>query len=136
MADRFNQARSETRNQEIAEALGLEQDPASGSVYAPTGLPREHLVGASIPDLSQEIVFTVQTGDFPAMTDREIADVAVPHYYWRSVTYDTYNGRGWETTLAESTDYPANELLFETAPPDYRPVSSELTKACGDMQLY
>lgn len=57
------------------------------------GLPRQHLIGSG-PELSQQIAMFVKTDDPPGD--------APLHYYWRSLTYDRYTGRGWLTDRLET----------------------------------
>jgi transglutaminase-like putative cysteine protease len=80
-------------------------------LVAQTGLPRQHLIGSG-PELSRMVVMVVQTGDLPSMLDEVSEFVDVPRYYWRSITYDRYFGRGWMTTNTDEADYRAGESVL------------------------
>jgi len=122
-------------NRRVADALGLEESSNPSRTYTTPGLPREHLVGAD-PAISQNVVFTVQTGELPPMPDNEFDEI-IPTYYWRSITYDIYNGRGWETTLTESINYSAGQLILDTTPPGYRLINLDVKKSPNvDERLY
>ena len=95
----------------MAESLGLEQPPAQpdalGTLRSP-GLPRQHLLGSG-PELSQQVVMVVQTGELPPVSTLEMLPNPPAHYYWRSLTYDIYTGRGWRTSTTESIQYKAGQ---------------------------
>ncbi len=95
----------------MAESLGLEQPPAIpsalGSLRSP-GLPRQHLLGSG-PELSQQVVMVVQTGDLPPVSTLELLPHPPGQYYWRSLTYDIYSGRGWSTSTTEAIQYKAGQ---------------------------
>lgn len=118
-------ARAE-QNERAAQALGLQPaESAAPNRYAQPGLPREHLLQGA-PQLSRLLVFTVRTGDLPPMP-RVPRDERPPRYYWRTITYDTYTGRGWAVTLNESRDEEASQLLIDTIPTGYRLLDFDLT---------
>jgi transglutaminase-like putative cysteine protease len=80
------------------------------SVRAP-GLPRQHLLGSG-PDLSERVVMMI----YPEGQNRppdETSNVSVGEsgsaYYWRSLTYDRYTGRGWLTGSTEALAYQAGQ---------------------------
>lgn len=64
--------------------------------YRAGGLPRSHLLGAG-PELADEVALTVRVFGEPVP--------GAGGYYWRSLTYETYHGAGWETGEIESTRY-------------------------------
>ncbi|MFL7792504.1 MAG: hypothetical protein AB8I69_10220, partial [Anaerolineae bacterium] len=76
------------------------------------GLPRSHLLGSG-PELSKHVVMLISTGQFAPNLPEGIVDV--PRYYWRSISYDVYTGRGWKTGTPETVDYQANVTLTVTA---------------------
>jgi transglutaminase-like putative cysteine protease len=45
---------------------------------------------------------------------------APPNHYWRSLTYDTYTGRGWATSRTETRSYEADEPVQEPDLPAHR----------------
>ncbi|MBN1976750.1 MAG: transglutaminase domain-containing protein [Anaerolineae bacterium] len=76
------------------------------------GLPRSHLLGSG-PELSRHVVMLISTGQFPPNLPEGIS-VDVPRYYWRSISYDVYTGRGWKTGAPETVDYQAGVTLTVT----------------------
>ena len=98
----------------FGESLGIER-PVSTNNPSPLtrlrsgGLPRDHLLGSG-PELSEQVVMTVSTGDLPPGPSETVVNRPMPSYYWRSLTYDLYTGRGWSTgptvTAAYSADQP------------------------------
>jgi transglutaminase-like putative cysteine protease len=73
------------------------------------GLPRRHMVGSG-PELSEELVMIISTGELPSAPEAVFVQQA-PRYYWRSITYDVYTGRGWLTRGTETVDYAADASL-------------------------
>lgn len=91
------------------------------------GLPRDLLIGSG-PELSKRIVMTVAVEDFFSIFKREQPQPL----YWRSFTYDTYTGRGWQTSDTTLSEYRANQLLHSEQVPQHilieqviRPVGSD-----------
>jgi transglutaminase-like putative cysteine protease len=101
-----------------ADWLGLNR-PASGSptffdqatVRAP-GLPRRHLIGSG-PELSQRVVMVIYP-QAASPIEGESTPGLVPEpaaqYYWRSLTYDQYNGRGWIAGRTQTQEYRAGDV--------------------------
>ena len=81
-------------------------DPLEGLYSA--GLPRQHLLGSG-PELKKQIVMLIQTDDLPTGVLGEAPEASPPRYYWRSLTYDYYSGRGWSTNKTSTTAYQANQ---------------------------
>ncbi len=93
--------------EQIAESLGLETqpvEPAFGRARA-TGLPRSYLIG-SPPDLLRRVVMVVHTDDA-----RPGLDEPPEEHYWRLLTYDQYNGRGWATSDTAAVEYPPGQTV-------------------------
>jgi transglutaminase-like putative cysteine protease len=106
----------------VASSLGLDSRGAGPEtifdkdhVRAP-GLPQRHLLGSG-PELSERVVMVV----FPKEDTRakpelipgpanSVGTVREPRYYWRSLSYDEYTGRGWITERTEMVGYQAGEL--------------------------
>jgi transglutaminase-like putative cysteine protease len=80
------------------------------------GLPRSHLIGSG-PELSEQVVMVIYPKEYdhsdssltPSPTERGPDDSAQP-YYWRSLTYDVYTGRGWVTGGTQMLEYRAGEM--------------------------
>jgi transglutaminase-like putative cysteine protease len=90
---------------------------AEDQILAP-GLPRRHLLGSG-PELSQQVVMVIYadqgTGDDDGLTpvpSEPALGEAAPRYYWRSLTYDAYTGRGWITRRVETQEYQAGSLAL------------------------
>jgi len=96
---------------QVADSLGLEPGPGPATVFdqvRAAGLPHRHLLGSG-PELSEQVVMVISTGDLPPGMP-EIALSPPPRYYWRSLTYDRYTGRGWYTGATKDVEYEAGEL--------------------------
>lgn len=74
-----------------------------------SSLPREHLLTAGSAQ-STEMVMTIKTGELSPVPLQSVSANA-PRYYWRSVVYDQYDGRGWFTTSAPPQSISANQTL-------------------------
>jgi transglutaminase-like putative cysteine protease len=76
------------------------------------GLPTQHLLGSG-PELSERLVMWVQLEGYPAIPMYAVAqrpELLPPHYYWRSLTYNRYSGRGWQSDETQTIEYPAGEI--------------------------
>jgi transglutaminase-like putative cysteine protease len=120
------------------------------------GLPRLHLLGSG-PELSKQVVMFVyvagdqDTADGNTSGPSELTpEESTPHYYWRSLTYDRYTGRGWTTGGTRTLEYQAGDLALykdplepvevggrpaEVIPPGYRKVQAEVraVSALGEL---
>jgi transglutaminase-like putative cysteine protease len=108
---RFYQGRADS----IAESLGLVPQSQKWNPFdniSSPGLPQSHLLGSG-PELSKKVVMVITTGDYPPVPSSETLPGPLFHYYWRSVTYDIYTGRGWITSPIENTQYRANQPAIE-----------------------
>lgn len=106
---------------QVEPALGLtkrrdaQPDPLQ-EVRSP-GLPRRHLLGSG-PELSEQVALVINTGQRPVDSDTAEANPPAPRYYWRSLTYDIYTGRGWRTGSTQQIEYEAGETITAgDAPP-------------------
>jgi transglutaminase-like putative cysteine protease len=101
-------------------ALGLTQEESPASLNPlislnTGGLPVNHLIGAP-PELREQVALEFRI-DAETLGD----DLPQPdRMYWRVVTYDRYNGRGWSTSPTTTTTYSAGEIL--TPPTDLNKV--------------
>jgi transglutaminase-like putative cysteine protease len=117
----------------FAEAIGLEKEITQ--IATLSGLPRQHLIGLS-PNISNTIIFKVRTGELAPIENIIIKEI-VPRHYWRWLTYDVYNGRGWSTSKAESTSYLANNYLFPITSDRYKLIHQGVEKSfTQDGRLY
>ena len=104
----------------LGESLGLPskpEEPVSAVPADPGVLPRQHLLGSGT-ELSQEIVMIVQVEGILASTAGD--SLPAPEYYWRSLVYDSYTGRGWVTSQTQSVAYRAGQPAQSSASPGYR----------------
>jgi hypothetical protein len=108
--------RRQTSENRAARSLGLEaiRPTAAPAVMAfeagiAGGLPNQHLLGGG-PELSREIMFSVQTG-WPAGGESR-------RYYWRNAIYDLYTSAGWFSSPLARRDIPAGQVLFDLAAND------------------
>ncbi len=109
------------------EALGL--DPVKGNAGLTgidNGLPRSHLIKSG-PELSRQLVTTISTGELPPMP--VIANVPAPRHYWRTLTYQSYDGRGWWNPPPFGVDVTSDEKLITEIPPGYQLLTQSVTFA-------
>jgi hypothetical protein len=103
------------------------------------GLPRAHLLGGSV-DLTRQPVMTVTTDDPPVHDpgDYDLTEgYQAPRYYWRSLTYDRYTGRGWENEALDEVRYDAGQSLPETNAKGRRELRQIVSLfASGDQAAY
>lgn len=117
-----------------ADTIGLEPAPDDHTIAGSFGgLPRSHLVGAG-PELSQQLVMTVVTGDLPPMSFNSQA--LVPRYYWRTSTYQIYTGSGWANPATDADDINPGQALFEPPLENVRIVNQQVTYPGEYGQLY
>jgi transglutaminase-like putative cysteine protease len=75
------------------------------------GLPRRHLIGSG-PELSEQVVMVISTGDLPPGPPEMTVHNPPPRYYWRGVTYDRYAQYGWRTGDTATTKYQVGQAIF------------------------
>ena len=111
----------------LVDSLGLARQsrPETGleSVLVP-GLPNKHLIGSG-PELSERPVMEVTLADFPM-------EEPTPGYRWRAVTYDRYNGRGWQTNSLVLQDFEPGEP-FATLGSTSDRVVHQFVRVIGDV---
>ncbi|MEA3337914.1 MAG: transglutaminaseTgpA domain-containing protein [Chloroflexota bacterium] len=92
---------------------GLQRSPRS--LLARGGgsgsLPRSFLLGSG-PELSEILVMRVSTGQLAVLPPWEEPPAAARHY-WRAMTNDTYDGRGWSNSPIEESRHAAGEPWAE-----------------------
>ena len=84
-----------------------------------SGLPRIHLLRMG-QELGSRVVMRVRTDEPPPPIREpeefylrgELAGMT-PKHYWRSMTYDVYNGRGWQNSAEEERFLLADQGLSE-----------------------
>jgi transglutaminase-like putative cysteine protease len=112
-------------NESRAESLGLENGKEKTRVTGfGDGMPRSYLLDAG-PEISTQLAMTISTGDLPPMPPN--AQLLVPRYYWRAMTYSIYTGSGWANPAVSTDDIPADQALIESSDPNYRVVHAQIT---------
>jgi transglutaminase-like putative cysteine protease len=106
---------------------------ANSAAYRSGGLPRSHLLSAS-PELLQEVVMTVSTGELPPIPET-VLDIDPNRYYWRAITYDVYSGLGWDSSAAQDISLPPNTPLL-ASPPAYRVLTQHIKQTQSSTKLY
>lgn len=97
----------------------------------PPGLPQNHQINAP-PQNLMDVIFLANIGE----GEVEIEPVA-QNYYWRWITYDAYDGRGWNSSATTSASYSADQALFDFSGEGYRLVHQTIIKAsAADDHLY
>jgi len=79
------------------------------------GLPNVHLLGSG-PELSKNVVMWVSLVPYQPSPGQAVATPPAPvprSYYWRSLTYDQYTGRGWLTRPSQTEKIPAGQSIEE-----------------------
>jgi transglutaminase-like putative cysteine protease len=101
------------------QAFGVKPRPHFAStpleIAQSTGLPNEHLLGSG-PELSEKVVMWISLSSLQPPSAQVItSQPAQPprSYYWRSLTYDQYNGRGWSTQPSKTERVPAGQSIAE-----------------------
>lgn len=131
IADAIRELRSARtiQTRPVGESLGVEAGGEGRSpfrmIQETQGLPLVHLLTGG-PELSQQVVMAVSTGDLPpAVAGREPLEEP-PRYYWRSHTYDRYNGRGWSTGETTEVEYAPSVQAITTTLMAQRTVRHEV----------
>src|SRR5258706_10538102 len=123
------------RKSEVAEAMGLEKETvqAGGKTRPPP--PQTPWIN---PTLTNTIILTAKTGELPTAESGIVIDASeIPRHYWRLVTYDVFDGRGWTSSPSESISYQANETLFPLNGEQYKIVHQTIEKSSSqDDHLY
>jgi transglutaminase-like putative cysteine protease len=93
----------------LAKSLGIQEPtpiPSIFSTVSSPGLPRELLIGSG-PELSHEEVMSVEVIDLTSLAKSG----QLPPLYWRSYTYDIYNGHGWSSSPTMQSQYSPNQPI-------------------------
>ncbi|MBN2499786.1 MAG: hypothetical protein JXB38_03400 [Anaerolineales bacterium] len=133
IVDAFREMANERiQEEEFTESLGLEPAyvPEQRDVFDDRrrgGMPSSHLLGGSL-ELSEEVFFVVSVREprdwlvgFNPFDQEEI-----PRYYWRGLTYDIYNGHGWQTGQTQRREYQAGEQIVSPEQENYQLLRQEV----------
>jgi hypothetical protein len=115
----------------------VEKYGGGGSGSVPSGLPRDYTINDAPKNL-MNVVFLAYTGETPSLQrDEGRVESDMPRYYWRWITYDRYDGRGWSSSPTTSATYAADQTLFEYNGQGHRVVHQTIMKASPeDDHLY
>ena len=118
---------------EIARSLGIENQADNKildilSQLQFGGLPNRHLIGSKV-ELGNQVVMTIQVEELrsPDSELDEVTDTSL--YYWRSLTYDHYIGRGWASSDSVEQEYKAGEKTITNWPESYRIIRQKVALA-------
>ncbi|MEZ0396065.1 MAG: transglutaminase domain-containing protein [Anaerolineales bacterium] len=122
------------RDDRLAESLGLQQTPEAGQGGAGSFISGSHIIGPG-PRLSREVVMYVSVEGYEPVPETARLHGEVPEepirYYWRSQTFDLYNGRGWNVATGRPQELPASQPIYpDLAPqPDlYVPITQHVQR--------
>jgi len=123
--------RDSSSEDRVAQSLGLQPstDVAGSEAYSSAGLPRSHILTGP-PELLQELVMTVSTGELPPVPENvpdALNEIHPRSYHWRTITYDRYSGVGWSSSQAREVLLPADTPLLDS-PANYRLVSQHIIR--------
>lgn len=120
MADTADRLFNEVENPAGPEEEGpqVSAGPIVGGIpmSAISGLPRLHLLRRG-EELGSRVVMYVDTDEPPPPLREEEFYLRIemseraPKHYWRSITYDVYNGRGWQNSAEEERPLLANQAV-------------------------
>jgi hypothetical protein len=125
--------------EEAGQALfpGLRRSPTSllATGGAPGSLPRSFLLGSG-PELGEALVMQVATDELSGLAYGQSPDPTMRHY-WRAVTYDQFDGRGWRNSASEEEHFDAGEPWVDLSTTQRRAVRQVLTlERGGDRAIY
>jgi transglutaminase-like putative cysteine protease len=124
LMDKLNDRRAPS-TQTQGESLGLEPVKGNaGLTGLKSGLPRSHLINSG-PELSHQLVMTISTGELPPMP--ESANIPTPRHYWRTLTYQGYDGKSWWNPSPFAGDVAAGENLIPEIPGEYKVLTQTVT---------
>jgi transglutaminase-like putative cysteine protease len=118
ISDAFQQLFESPADKNLAESLGLEQTPITipQSGVSGVSLSTTHAVGPG-PHLTQEVVMWVTVDGYVPPPPPEVllhSAITYPEvrYYWRSQTYDYYNGHVWVASTSWTQDFTAGQAYL------------------------
>ena len=119
----------------LAESLGLQQEPGMVGQSHGISLSGTHIVGPG-PQLTQEVVMYVMVEGYkpPPPPDVQLHINAPPseiRYYWRSQTYDQYQGHVWIAKTGRTEEIAAGAPYYPslvTLQDNYRQVVQHIER--------
>jgi transglutaminase-like putative cysteine protease len=122
----------------LAESLGLQQTPLAvpeARTSSGIGISDVHAVGPG-PKLTQQVMLYVSVdGYVPPPPAEVLIHTSLPQpdvrYYWRSQTYDSYNGHVWVANTARTQSFPANSAYHSNLaaqPQNYQTVTAHIQR--------
>lgn len=137
--DFFNRlTENQLDEEDFVRSLGLEppQITANVNVFDNQqwgGLPNRHLVGSN-PELSDQVVMVIQVEELGPLDSGE-DDNQQQVYYWRSLTYDRYVGRGWVSRSSIEVDIQPGEKTLSDWPESYQIIRQKVESLEDGQQL-
>ena len=125
-----------THKNPLAESLGLQPTPNAPSRPGSAGsfITGSHTVGAG-QLLPQDLVMSVVVDSYAPIPQAARGPGDTPEspvrYYWRSQTFDNYNGSGWTTTVNQTAKLNADQPLYpgqETLPENFQTITQHVTR--------
>ncbi len=126
----INRITSDNINEDdLVRSLGLEPPPKSGNVNVLDsrqrgGLPNRHLIGTG-EELSDQIVMIIQVQEL-SDPDSDELNPQDQVYYWRSLTYDQYVGRGWVSRDSIDKEYQPGKKTLSSWPENYQMIRQKV----------
>ena len=137
ISDTFQHIFKSRQDTTLAESLGLQQTPiiVPNAGSSGIGLSVFHAIGPG-PQLSQEVMMYVSVEGYVPPPPSEVflyTDIGQSdvRYYWRSQTYDVYNGHVWIANTARTQAMPANTAYhpsLASLPKNYQPVRQNVER--------
>jgi transglutaminase-like putative cysteine protease len=137
ISDTFQHIFQSHRDSTLAESLGLQQTPVMVSTQGSSGigLSVSHAIGPG-PQLSQEVMAYVTIEGYVPPPPADVflySNIDQPdiRYYWRSQTYDMYNGHVWIANTSRTQAIAANSLYhpnLATLPANYQLVNQSVER--------
>jgi len=102
---------TEDQNQgQFDKSLGLQKTPQNPFSEARSGgLPREFLIGSG-PELSENLVMEIDTGEVYLPPEIDI-NSRLPKYYWFGRSFDIYIGNGWISSEIVTRSHSENDIM-------------------------
>jgi transglutaminase-like putative cysteine protease len=110
-------------DEELVRSLGLEPPQVTANFNVLDnqqwgGLPNQHLIGSN-PKLSDQVVLVIQVEELGPISSGD-DDTQEQTYYWRSLTYDRYVGRGWVSGSSIEVDIQPGQKTLASWPDTYQ----------------
>jgi hypothetical protein len=123
LLDRFREQRPSASTEAHSSTKPGGHDPTITGAQDIEELMAPHPILAG-PELSEDLVMVISTGDLPRMP--RSANPLAPYYYWRTITYERYDGHGWSNPNQPLEEISAGQDLLRQLPAEYKLVHQEV----------